>query len=316
MNVLWISGDINAIKRFKATDYRSMLWHMPVRLFEAYSVEAVRKYAPKMDVIIFQCWKAVPFRDELNFLNHCEAYMVGCNCDIWSRSWAGKNVRVDTLFSVYRDIPATKDFIEKVFWCAPSLDVQHYDLERHQDVIFWGAWHDKAYAFRNYVFAALKERTDEGALEKDTSSYTVPLRLGGNEYTYRVLAGRGARTYYRFFGPHLYRELCSSKIAPAGPVVKRGEPGAVGKYIENAACGAVMLTPQFAELDSLGFVHGQNIYYTDEDNFLMDLTYLLEHPSHVEHMRENSMELVRQRHTKAARAQEVYEFLRAETGIE
>jgi len=96
----------------------------------------------------------------------------------------------------------------------------------------------------------------------------------------------------------------------------------LGKYFENPAAGAVMLSNEFSDRESLGFEHGKNIWILEEgqfvdsvaeDYFIENLVYLLEHDDIREEISRNARELIETRHTRDVRAQELYTFLCEET---
>jgi len=193
------------------------------------------------------------------------------------------------------------EWIDSMFWSPHCVNVQNYDVSRDIDILFWGKVNS---TFRGRILSLLMEHVDENATEEIDEWLSVyKFIANGREYRFGVL--KYAR-YPSYYGKKLYKLISRAKVCPTSPKLE----APVGKFFENAACGAVSLTIDFTDRKELGFEHGENIWLADPKGYLESLTYLLEHPDLVEEMSKNAKELIRTRHTPMIRGRELYRFLR------
>jgi len=209
---------------------------------------------------------------------------------------------------------ACPEWISSMFWSPHCIDVQNYNVEKDIDVLFWGNI-SKRYTIRNEMRHLLKGCTVSEGKRIDDLLTMYKIVLNGRKYKFAVLGYHKRRPYH---GGKLHKLISRAKICPTGPRTIDGVP--IGKFFENAACGAISLTTDFTDREDLGFEHRKHLWITKLyrghklRRFLENLTYLLEHPDLTEEMSKNAKELIRTRHTPRVRGRELYEFLCKRTG--
>jgi len=215
------------------------------------------------------------------------------------------------------------EWIDSMFWSPRCAYIQDCNVEKDIDVLFWGNT-VRQYVIRNTMKALLEKCIVSEEEEVDESLVMYRISLNGRTYKLAMLRFRArgrfpCSTLPLYRGEKLYKLLSRAKICPAGPrLYPRGAP--IGKFFENAACGAVSLTIDFTDRKELGFEHGKHLWITELHrggkipHFLEDLAYLLEHPDLIEEMSKNAKELIRIRHTPVIRGRELYEFLCVKVG--
>lgn len=294
---------------------------MPCTTIRCTSLKAVQEHAPTADVIILP-WGTIrcKFWSSLTFLNDLPVFIGRFHADTWHPHEVDPgNVRIDVHFVAFweaskKAFPQWAD--DDMFWVQGCLGVPDTSVERDIDVLIWGL-QDVYYPFRTFAWQAVRSSVVGKPRQFDNLLTFYDISLNGQKYMYAYLVSRRRKTPY--VGTGLHKLISRAKICPTGPAhtsyqgIKCDRP-APGKYFENAACGAVTLTEDFTDKKALGFEHGKNIWVTNEDHFLEDLTYLLEHDSLLQQMSENAKNLMRKRHTREIRAQELYKFLCEKTG--
>jgi len=188
-----------------------------------------------------------------------------------------------------------------MIWLPMACDLHYPKVGRDLDILVWGKVIANKYPFRQFISEQIKE-----LLVKTTvinKSFQIgTIEIGGKEYTAGILNNDSAA----YYGDGLYNMLCRSRISLTGP---HGYKMAVGKYVENAACGVVSLTCDFEDRLSLGYEHGKHLWITDQDTFRQDLQFLLEHPDLVADIGAEAQMLVKYRHTPLIRAWQLRDYL-------
>lgn len=296
-----------------------MIQRMPVDVTICTDAEQLRQCAGDMDVVLLELPGALPYRDDLAFLNELPCYVAGFHLDTWKGPfWCDQSVDVSLNICVYREI--TLRIKPKVaekgefLWLPPRVQVYNMNGERDLDVIYWGH-QGREYPFRLYAYYALLNIIAAGPRIPDPGmrhEYKRTLRLhdislNGGTYRFgRILSSYGDA---RCHGKELAEILHRSKICPTGPPIHNRYAAPVARYIENAACGVVSLTTEFDEMEDLGFEHGENIWITTAPDFYNDLGYLLKNDDHRIAMGNNAKAMVEQRHTVRKRSEELYQVL-------
>jgi len=283
---------------------------LPCEVVECYDAESVYEHGESADVIFLptlgSSWP--PFWNEIAaYIESLPAFVAIFAADphrtVWH--WGGRSIRFDALipcmFTPYKEHEAELGYdCKHILWSPWCMDVEDHNIEKDIDVLFWGNPGRPHYPFRNFI---LRELTRYSSLEGVRGQLIVnTLTLGGDSYSYVRLPYRNAG----YWGSGLYPLLERAKICCAGSTyIQIPNP----KYIENAACGSLTLTNDFSDREALGFEHGKNIWITDEDSFIEDLTFLLENEGLVTEMSTNARTLIAERHTVEIRARELYAFL-------
>ncbi len=202
-------------------------------------------------------------------------------------------------------------WLDSMFWSPHCIGVQDYGISKDIDVLFWGNVATR-YKIRCKMKALLERCIVSEIKRVDKLLVIYEIILNRQSYRFAVL---GYNKEHPYHSEKLYRLISRAKICCTGPRLKEGAP--IGKFFENAACGALSLTTDFTDREALGFTHKENIWITRVHlkRFLSDLTYLLEHPDRADQMSKNAKELIRIRHTPEVRARELYEFFREKTGV-
>ena len=181
-----------------------------------------------------------------------------------------------------------------LLWYPPAVDIYQGTI-RDIDIISWGRL-SKLYPFRCLVNDYISKQ--QTSIIEDTKPLLQYLPVKDKQYiSFRI------RQLGQYRAKRLYNILIRCKISCTGPskIKCHGSDRsgvAVGKYFENAACGVVSLTPPFTDREELGFVHGENIWFTTPDTWLEDLYYLLENPDILNTLSINGYKLIEERHTE------------------
>jgi len=325
MKVLYVS---NVQRRFahRLFNPASRLQHMPCTLLHAETREDAEMHLPDADVILLNRSIHTKFLPEDSPVYSASVPTARFFLDIWrmpefaKRFAASQGEKYTNFFKSY-DIRITycKELFEKycpkwadsMFWSPHCVRVRKHRAPRDIDVLFWGKLNT---GLRKELLTLLLDRVAGRSAEKVDDFLTLyGLVLGGKRYRLAVL--EYAR-YPAYHGKKLYQLISRAKICPTSPKAR----APVGKYFENAACGAVTLTTDFTDKENLGFKHRENVWITKlyrgdrPRRYLGDLTYLLERPSLVEEMSKNAKRLITTRHTPEIRGRELYEFLCKKTG--
>lgn len=326
MKVLFVSDEFYIThESYNWSGYanRPIVEQMPCETVICCSTEEVRKHAPTADVVLLESLRAVAFRDELLFLNDMPLLTGAFYCDVWRGPyWLDHKLRTDVHISIYKDA-AHKSRVEFrdpsiFFWAPPRVHLFNCDVPRDIDIVYWGAT-AREYPFRRFIYFTLINlivggpRHSGHQVTKPNPFLTLAkVELRGQQYTWGHLANK--RLSPRYHGPELAELLCRCKLCPTGPPIMKNSSAAVARYIENAAHGVISVTSDIDDKEELGFKHKENIWFTDAEHFISDMTYLLENDDLVERMSVNARELVCARHTVDVRSQELYAFLCEKTG--
>jgi len=295
-------------------------------MVECYSPADVRAHLKGAHVVLLDIPRFIPFLKSLTFLNKAKVFKAIYYCDIWRPYELDELIKPNVHLVPVRKLVERyrAEWLRSMFWTPASMDVQEYDLPRDIDVLFWGTFSYPTvgtYPFREFVRIWLKEHIVDKISQVDPHLAMYHVEIGGRKYVYALLKSvpglhsrnpNKVQATYGYYGERLYRLVSRSKICCAGPKLKRGVP--LGKYFENAACGAVSISREFTDREALGFEHKKNIWITGTKHFASGLTYLLEHDDVVREMSGNARELIRARHTRGIRARELYKFLSKKTG--
>lgn len=327
VKVLFVTAPGSLMTTGKAAWIRPMVRYLPCDLIECYSASDVRNHIGSADVVLLDNGpRFVPYWKDLTFLNGSSAFIGYYPLDPWYPRKLDDLIRSDVYLVsspkvVKRHVPQIK---HRLFCLPPSIDVQDYYPPRDIDVLFWGAVNypsETSYPFRAFVTGKLKSSIVGKGKKVDPFLSIYDIDVAGCRYKYGfVKATPGMFSWspnvkqltYGYYGSRLYRLLSRARICVTGSKIDPGIP--LGKFFENAVCGLLTMSNKFAEMGVLGFEHGRNIWITNKERFLDDLTYLLERPNLVEEMSKNAKELIRAKHTRTIRAQELYAFLCRETG--
>lgn len=329
MKVLFATRTTPGVIAQKAQNALSRVRHLPCKLVECYSADDVRDHIKTADVILLDNgYRHVPFWDQIVFVNNSSVYKGRFHVDMWlpretaaPEGWDESSIKLDVRIIAYRELREKyRPEWKSVFWSPHCISVQNYDIPRDIDVLFWGACTEQ-YPFRQYVSRKLGKRITGEGTRVDPFLIIYNIRVRGHEYKYGVVRfvpnpvnwkPPEEQKLYGYYGPRLFRLLSRTRICCTGSAW--GVP--VGKYMEHAACGVVSLTNSFTDADALGFKHGENIWFTDQERFMEDLAFLLEAKGVVETLSKNAKTLVETLHTPAVRGRELYKFLCKATGKE
>jgi len=187
------------------------------------------------------------------------------------------------------------------FWSPPCVPIYPYINDKDIDVLFWGK-NTEDYPFRQFAYNTLSTKIVEQLSSTHKSLLNYKINLNGKYYNYSVLLPDNEF----FYSSELYNLISRSKICCTGSHATRV---ASGKFFENATCGSISLTDKFNDIEVLGFEHGKNIWFTDTNNFLTDLEYLLGNKDVIISIIENAKELIKKRHSLYIRTKELYKYL-------
>ena len=284
---------------------------MPVDLTVVRSLDELKeslKNDGPPDVFFLESPTWIDFAEEINFITEYDSLIVAYHADIWQTThWFDLLDRVDlhvgACKSVTRMINREHFRNDNFFFCPHYISPHPSDKPRDIDVLYWG-WSGRQYRFRRYIRDKLHEYLDGDMQQEMPNLRRAKLVISDNIYEYAYLDAKVMDEYW--YGPNLYGLLQRAKICPTGPVEVYQGRMAVGKYYENMACGAVVMSSPVDDADELGFVHGETIWFTCEEKFYTDLDYLLTHPEVIESISQNAMKLIAERHTPDIRARQLY----------
>jgi len=327
MKVLYVSKEMRNPQRL--CNVYPRLSRMPCRVFWAKDNRAVEKHIRRVDVVFLNMIKETKWLASNSPVYDAPVPVARYFGDVWKipgfrkRFEESRGVSCANFFRKYdfRIVPCKKLFerscpgwLDNMLWSPHCIDAQHYDVPRDIDVLLWGRAGTVDYRTRAQVRQLVKAFICTKGKRFDECLVTYGMKLHGRKYKLAILAPK-PRLYS---GHKLYELLARAKVcctaAPDCPLPGGGTTGAVGKFFENAACGAVTLSPDFADRKELGFEHGKNIWLADPAHYLGELAYLLEHLSLVKEMSKGAEELIRTRHTPTIRGRELYEFLCEKVG--
>lgn len=300
-----------------------MLQAMPCDLGVATTAAQARQYIDHADVVLLESMRGVSFRDGLGFINDHDVFVGAFYCDVWRPPfWYQSPIRIDLNICVYREVALKvhptwvegADFL----WLPPRVTPVKYVNERDVDIVTWGAM-GREYPFRNFAYQALLQSLTGGPrrevrpvkLEPGLVQNTVQIR--DNESIWHRIAGK--RMVGPFYGKKLMDELSRCKLCPTGPVVQQGVGSVVARFFENAAAGVISISPRMGDAEDLGFRHWENIWHSSANTFFMDLDRLLFVETDLcKEISQNAANLIRERHSVAIRAQELFDVLARKTG--
>ena len=265
------------------------------------------------DVVLFTTsGKQRKYNSEWKFINESPVFVGVFNTDAWrSLNWPRflrRDVVISTFFDFYRKREKSTN---GMFWSPACAHIPNYDLPRDIDILTFGRI--VGYPFREFELNQLRERC-MGDPEHEPFYITHRVNVKGNLYTW-VEVGHSALK--RYCPRSMLVQLISrARFCVTSAQVYSARLGMpLGRYFEITAGGAVAISERFSDSDTLGFRHGETIWFTDETRFASDLAYLLG-PFVEAEMSRNAKELIRSRHTPEIRAKELYTFLRSKTGKE
>lgn len=301
-----------------------MVQRMPAEVTVCLNADDLRGCAGDMDVVLLEVPAALPYRGELAFLNDLPVFVGGFHLDSWKGPfWCDAAIHVDLNICVYKTVTLkVKPAVAgngSFLWLPPRARLYDIEAERDLDVVHWGHG-GREYPFRLYAFYALVNILDDGPRIRGPSLHheynnhlrIENIRLKGDVYQFaRIHSKYGAA---RCNGEELAEILHRSKVNPTGSPIQSDITIPVARYIENAACGVISLTPEFHDMAELGFEHGKNIWNTTAESFYDDLAYLLTDDSLREEMAANARKLIESRHTVDIRAQQLYGELSTRIG--
>lgn len=318
MKIIYIGGHLP--HRVSWTPYSNPLLLRQLPSYAAYvechHPEDAKAQLMGADVVFLENIRGLPFWQEIKSEIEAVPLICASYCDVWRQPWWFNYIRTDVNVVVTKSaalaaLPVSEH--PKIYCTGYRTDATDYCVERDIDIVIWGDWHHPAYPFRMFIqrlvnewVAGQRPMVTEG-LPRGLNVYEV--ELGGRRYRLGYVSRK-----WDYYGPALHRLLSRCKIACTGPGWKKGVRIGTGKYFENPACGTVVVTAPFDEMEELGFEHSKNIWITDEDKFVSDLTHLLESHELVNQISQNGKELVRTRYTSVAVATEFYKFLQEKTG--
>ncbi len=310
MNVLLISDTPDYISALIPSKFYVRVRAMPVDLIECYDIEGVYKHGEWADVILLpgetSSWPL--FWNEIaNYVEGLSAFIVVFSTDSYKNIWPVGRDRITFDAIILSQYTAYKERVHELdidckhaFWSPCCIDVQDHDVDKDIDVLFWGNPGMPVYPFRNFIIRELTkysylENIQEGQLIQNT------LRLNGRNDNYVRLPRHNSK----YWGIELYKLLSRSRICCTGSAFFHVP---VARYFENAACGCITITNDFDDREALGFQHRKNIWITDEEKFITDLTFLLRNDDLVCEMSMNARQLIGERHTPKTRALELFNF--------
>jgi len=288
---------------------------MPVELTVVRSLDELKaslKNNDPPDVFFLESPTCIDFAEEINFITEYDSLIVAYHADIWQTThWFDLLDRIDLHVSgcksVTRMINRDQFRDDNFFFCPHYISPHPSNKERDIDVLYWG-WTGRQYRFRRYVRDTLHELLDCDMEYERPNLRRAKISIEDDLYDYAFLDAKVMDKYW--YGPNLYGLLQRAKICPTGPVEVYQGRIAVGKYYENMACGAVVMSSPVDDAEELGFVHGETIWFTCEEKFYSDLDYLLTHPERIQQISQNAMKLIEGKHTPEIRAQQLYWAMR------
>lgn len=339
MKVMYISGYEFAPCARSATRPTEVIRYLPCEVVECCSEEMVHRHINDTDVALVTRPAAFPRGTWKPIIKESDALVGWFITDVWHSqgmiSYVSNLMGVDIYLVAYRTCTERHmpDIARTAYWCPASTDARDCCIPRDIDVLYWGNYegHRDYYPFRRFELRRLHKWIVGPDRSIGDALGMYEIEVGGHRCKYAYLKNLGmnygwdelllgdvranAEAYRRalasgYYESKLYRLLSRARIVCTGP----GMDAPIGKFFENAACGAVQVTCDFTDREDLGFEHGKNIWITDEEHFEGDLSYLLENPELVEEISGNAEELIRTRHTRIIRAQELYKFLCEKTG--
>jgi hypothetical protein len=283
---------------------------MPVELRVCLSLEDLKSSIEQEDlpdVFFLESPTWIDYAEHLRFLNDYDVPIAAFHADIWQKKlhWfdiLDVDLHVGLCGSVVKMI--SDQFTDDNYLFLPHYMNPYLSQgDRDIDVLFWG-WVGRQYPFRAFVLNALADLAIDCSIEVESKLYIQNISLRGKTYKYARLHARVMDELW--YGQKLYNLLRRARICPTGPVQVYQGRIAVGKYFENMACGALVITCPVDDADILGFKHKENIFFTCEECFEDDLAYLLTRPDMIERIGEAGMNLIAAKHTTTIRAQQLY----------
>lgn len=288
-----------------------MVRHLPCELIECYTLSDVKAHIDTADVVLLSGYKCIPYQRELKFIHALPVLTGRVHTDLWNNFVKKDKEDLDIRITVCKELLSKykPGWVDRSHWSPLCIDVQRYQLPRDIDVLFWGTV-SGFYPFRQLVVRELASRTVGKPVQIDPFLTIRTIDIGGKEYTYAHVRADRSRTVqqlmYDYFGYRLYRLLSRTRVCCTGPS-RLHVP--VGKYFENAACGAVSLSPKFTDSSDLGFMHKDTIWFTNRHRFIADLRHLLEDRQMTANIGNRARDLMQCRHTLERRAKQLYTFL-------
>ena len=235
------------------------------------------------DHVLLAHYDGDPFRDANSSFTRWPDIMISCQKELYAENR-----------TQYANI--------EMCWLPGSCNVGDFDCPKDIDVLFWGQI--PGYPFRTILHDKIMEYVTGEATIDDVGLYHYPAENDEVNFTYTILPARGLNR--GLWGDKFYNIISRSRICVTGSGMVHG---ALGRYFENAAYGALTVTNWFHDSSDLGFEHNRNIWITDEEKFIDDLFYLLRNPDVVDILRWNAWKLIAECHTVDIRASQLYKIL-------
>ena len=210
------------------------------------------------------------------------------------RSFVWKN-NIDLVFSFYRDafLRFFPEFATRLRWLPNHVyteEFKDYGLDKDIDFLLMGALSDKVYPLRTRI--AREMAGMKGFVHHQHPGYRdfllqeEPLKLVGESFAREI-----NRTKIFF--------TCDSIF---------GFP--IAKYFEVPACNTLLLASGSQELRDLGFIDQENFVEINQNNYLEKAYYYLENEAERLEIAKRGSEMVRQKHSTAARALQFVSYVK------
>jgi hypothetical protein len=208
------------------------------------------------------------------------------------RHFVWKN-KIDLVFSFYRDTfhDYFPEFASKFRWLPNHVNIEKfrdYGLKKEIDFLLMGALSSRVYPLRTRI-------AREMAGMKGFVHHEHP--------GYRDFAPEEGKPV----GESFAREINRAKIFFTDDSLFKYP---IAKYFEVPACNTLLMASGSKELRDLGFIDGETFVEINEDNYLKQAIYYLEHAKEREEIALRGFEMVRQRHTTAIRARQFVNYLK------
>lgn len=203
--------------------------------------------------------------------------------------------KVKNIFTLYRDkfYEWYPEFWKLLKWLPHQVDTntfRDYGLNKEIDCLMMGAIHPWVYPLRYKVFNTMKD--------KDGFVYH-------NHPGYSNFTEEDKKTL--FIGERYAREINRAKIFITCNS-RYNYP--LAKYFEALASKTLLLAPSTREIEDLGLLPGIHFVAINEDNYIKQIDYYLEHDKEREQIAEQGYELVHHKHSTKKRAEQLLEYIK------
>jgi hypothetical protein len=301
MNLLFISDTVTTYDTWPIYTPYMRIRNFPASVYDLYCSELFQ--SRKYDITLWYIPNGVHYLDKLPQLKN----LTRVKC-VFHSGYEPFNNTEDIFTNVITsyNIPSNLPSNLPTFWSPPCVSIYPYTNNKDIDILFWGK-NIEDYPFRQFVYNTLNTKIVAQLPSNYKSLLNYKINLNNKDYNYSVLLPNNEF----FYSSELYNLISRSKICCTGSHITKV---ASGKFFENATCGSISLTDKFNDVEILGFEHGKNIWFTDTNNFLTDLEYLLENEDIVISISANAKELIKKKHSLYIRTKELYKYLCAIVG--